>query len=65
MILACGLLFSRCQVSWQWNQRIGIEMSHLIRALTGNPDRTDALRDWIAMYVATMLVTALVIVAAR
>ncbi|MBQ35903.1 MAG: hypothetical protein CME04_05890 [Gemmatimonadaceae bacterium] len=40
-------------------------MSHLTKALNGNPDRTEALRDWFGMYIATLLVTSFVILCAR
>lgn len=40
-------------------------MSSLIRALSGNPDRTEAFRDWLGMYVATMTIATAVLLAAR
>jgi hypothetical protein len=40
-------------------------MSHLLRALSGNPDRTEAFRDWLGMYVVTLLVTSVFILLAR
>jgi hypothetical protein len=40
-------------------------MSHLLKALSGNPDRREALRDWLGMYVLTLLVTSVLILLAR
>lgn len=36
-------------------------MGAMIRALSGNPNRTEALRDWMTMYAATVLVASVVI----
>ena len=40
-------------------------MSHLIRALSGNTDRTEVFKDWLGMYVATLLVTSVLILLPR
>jgi hypothetical protein len=40
-------------------------MSHLIRALNDTPDRMGAFREWMGMYVATLLVTSVVILLSR
>ena len=40
-------------------------MSHLIRALSSNTDRTEVFKDWLGMYVATLLVTSVLILLPR
>lgn len=39
-------------------------MSQLARALNGTPDRTEAYRDWLVMYVATLTVASVIILLA-
>lgn len=39
-------------------------MTQLVRALNGTPDRTEAYRDWLMMYVATLTVASIILLLA-
>ena len=40
-------------------------MSQLARALSGSPDRTETYREWLGMYVATIIIASVIILLGR